>query len=824
MMKQISLLIDHIALSAPENTLIVDAAKRAGIDIPVFCYHPKMKPVGMCRVCLVEVGRPMIDRSTGKPVTEPDGSPKIQFGPKLETACTTPISEGMVVHTNSEKVTAARSEILEFLLTSHPLDCPVCDKGGECPLQNLTQRYGPAESRFRLEDKQHLAKNVPLGELIYLDRERCIQCGRCVRFQAEEAGDPVIGFYQRGRSIQIITCSEPGFDSIFSGNTIDICPVGALTSVDFRFGARPWELKSRESLCTHCPVGCNLSVDIRREARSGGDVVVKRIMPRQNEAVNGIWICDKGRFAHHFTDPKNRILKPLVRKANTLAPTSLDTALDTIATNLRRKNTKLVTLAGGRLANEDLFNLKQLTNTVNGKMVQYASMAGGELTLQAGLTQDTQLEDMEQGNVILVVACDLHEEAPIYWLRVKQAVERGATLIMMNAHETRLDSIATHIVRYQYGEESLSIDRLMKGGDPAARAIKKTQGLVVFVGSDGLGVKDSQAVMESAARLLSKAGLSGKQGSGLVAVWQSANIQGAWEMGCGITNDLEKTIRGTDTLIIAGADPLRDFPGLEDALQSVKFLAVFELTRTATAELADVVIPVQAFTEREGTFTSAERRVQAFHKAIDPHPGLLPDYAVAALLGQRIGLALAASVPEIFAQIARVIPTFKGLTYEDTGRVSDQWPVVGGNNKYFSGTVAANSMGLGIRLPLVASAGKASFKAERQPAYDKKKLWAVPITRLYDIGNTLISSKLLEKRMAQYEIRVHPDTAKTIGIQAGAVLLSLGKTKQPVNCIIDKSAPTGFALIPRSAGIPIDKVTETKLVMASDANQSKRNR
>ncbi len=824
MAKQISLLIDHIAVSAPENTLIVDAAKQAGIDIPVFCYHPNMKPVGMCRVCLVEVGRPMIDRGTGKPVTEPDGSPRIQFGPKLETACTTPISEGMVVLTNSENATAARNEILEFLLTSHPLDCPVCDKGGECPLQNLTLRYGPAKSRFPLEDKQHLAKHVQLGELIYLDRERCIQCGRCVRFQAEVVGDPVIGFYQRGRAIQIFTCSEPGFDSIFSGNTTDICPVGALTSVDFRFGARPWELKSRESLCTHCPVGCNLSVDIRREAGSGGDVVVKRIMPRQNEAVNGIWICDKGRFAHQFADPKNRILKPLIRKANKLTPVSLNAALDAIAVRLRRKDARLVTLAGGRLANEDLFNLKQLTGAVHGRLYQYGRMAGGELTRSVGLSQDTRLEDLRSGNVMLVVASDLHEEAPIYWLRVKQAVERGATLIVMNARKTRLDDFATHIVRYRYGEECLSIDRLVKGNDPAARAIKKAQGLVIFTGSDGLGVKDSQAVMESAARLLTKTGLGGRQGSGLVAIWQNANTQGAWEMGCGITGDLEKTIRGAGTLIIAGADPLGDFPGLEDALQSVKFLVVFELARTATTELADVVIPVQAFTEREGTYTSAERRVQVFHKAIDSHPDLLPDYVVAALLGERLGLTLAKSAPEVFTRIAQIVPTFKGLSYEDLGIASDQWPGTGGNNRYFSGTVAASSSGPGVRLLLVASAVKAELKVERKSGFDRKKLWAVPITKLYDLGNTLKPSTLLEKRMAQYEVRVHPDTARTIGIRAGDVLLSLGKIKQPVNCILDGSAPIGFVLIPRSAGIPIDEVTEAGLVMASDKNQSKRNR
>jgi NADH-quinone oxidoreductase subunit G len=824
MPKLISLQIDNQAISAPENTLIVDAAKRAGIDIPVFCYHPKMKPVGMCRLCLVEIGRPVIDKATGKPATEPDGSPKIQFGPKLETACTTPISEGMVIRTNSERATAARNEILELLLTSHPLDCPVCDKGGECPLQNLTLRYGPAKSRFRPDDKQHLAKHVPLGELIYLDRERCIQCGRCVRFQAEEVGDPVIGFYQRGRLIQIVTCSEPGFDSIFSGNTTDICPVGALTSVDFRFGARPWELKSRESLCTHCPVGCNLSVDIRREAKSGGDVVVKRIMPRQNEAVNGIWICDKGRFAHHFTDPSNRILKPLVRKGNKLISTPLDTALDLIAARLKKKNNKLVTLAGGRLANEDLYNLKQLTEKAHGKAYLYGSMTGGELTLQAGLTPDTYLEDLKAGSVILVIASDLHEEAPLYWLRVKQAVARGTTLVVLNGRETRLDGFATHVIHYRYGEETTMIEHLMRGSDPAARAIQKAEGLVVFVGSDGLDVSSSGKVMESSTQLLSKAGFAGKQGSGLVSVGQNANTQGAWEMGYDVPGDLEKTIRGADTLIIAGADPLGDLPGLEEAFRSVKLLVVLELALTATAGLADMVIPVAAFTEREGTFTSAERRVQVFHPAVAPLVGVFPDYAVAARLGERLGFNIPAAADEIFAEIGQKVATFKGLTYNSLTIVPDQWPVVGGKNKYFSGTVAANSQGLGVRLPLTGSVKRTTGKVGKPSEYSDKKLWAVPITRLYDHGNTVKPSRLLEKRLVQYEVRINPLTASAVGIQAGPVIISVGRASQPVNCVLDESAPKGFVLVPRSAGIPIDRIVEVKLSMVSSENQSRRNR
>ncbi|MCL4824794.1 MAG: (2Fe-2S)-binding protein, partial [Anaerolineales bacterium] len=236
-MTDVTLTIDNTQVTVPAGTLVVDAAKRAGLDVPVFCYHPKMEPAGMCRMCLVEIGRPMMDRATGKPVLDENGQPKIQFMPKLETACTNPVSEGMVVKTQatSEKARDGQRGTVEFLLTSHPLDCPVCDKGGECPLQEHTMKYGPGTSRFLLEEKQRLAKHYPLGELIWLDRERCILCGRCVRFQSDIAGEPVIEFAERGRQMQIFSSSEPGFDSIFSGNTTDICPVGALTTADFRF-------------------------------------------------------------------------------------------------------------------------------------------------------------------------------------------------------------------------------------------------------------------------------------------------------------------------------------------------------------------------------------------------------------------------------------------------------------------------------------------------------------------------------------------------------------------------------------------------------------
>ncbi len=273
--------------------------------------------------------------------------------------------------TDTQNAKDGRKAILEFLLTSHPLDCPICDKGGECPLQNLTMEHGPGESRFLFAQKKQLKKHVPFGELIFLDRERCIQCARCVRFEHEIVDDPVIHFFHRGRSLEIQTNSEPGFDSIFSGNTTDICPVGALTTADFRFGARPWEMKKAPSICTHCAVGCNMTYNIRREAKSGGETVIKRAMPRQNEMVNEIWLCDKGRLGYHFVESDQRLSKPLVRKQGELVPVSWEEAYQVVEDNLRRDQVRMVSLAGGRLSNEDLFNLAQLTRSKNGKNVLY---------------------------------------------------------------------------------------------------------------------------------------------------------------------------------------------------------------------------------------------------------------------------------------------------------------------------------------------------------------------------------------------------------------------------------------------------------------------
>jgi len=805
MPKNITLTIDGHTITTTEGMLVVDAAKLAGIDIPVFCYHPKMEPVGMCRMCLVEIGRPAIDRTTGTPMLEADGRVKIQYSPKLETACTTPVSEGMVVVGLSDRVKAGRKDVLEFLLTSHPLDCPVCDKGGECPLQNLTMEHGPGSSRFLLDEKMHLAKHVPLGDLIYLDRERCIQCARCVRFQTDIADDPVIGFYNRGRKLEIVTSSEPGFDSIFSGNTTDICPVGALTTADFRFGARPWELNNAASLCNHCPVGCNTTINVRREAKTGGDVAIKRIMPRQNEQVNEIWMCDKGRFAYHFADSPDRLKKPLVRSGSELKESGWDEALNLAAEKIKQAGTSLVTVASGRLTNEDIFNLRELTEKQGGTFVGYSRMAGGDLVNRYGMAPGSNLGDLGKGSVIVVVASDLHEEAPVWWLRVREAVKRGAELIVANARPTRLDNFATQTIRYNYGEEVSTIEKILTGD--TASSIKQADNLVVFYGSDGLGRKATGDLAAVCARLIQQSSHTGKVNSGLIPVWERGNTQGLWDMGGRPVADLAGLLAGAKAVLIAGADPVLDDPLLERALEKTEFVVVQELFATATARMADVVLPVLAFTEREGTYTSAERRVQRFYPAVPAPADLKADYEIAADLAGRLGAALEARAPSLVFQLAAAqTPSYDGLSYQKLAETVDQWPIIGRSDVYYGGTSYANKQGLGVQLPLLPADDMeipSPQKAEILKAQGHS-LAIYPIFKLYDKGITVTTSPLLTPRLAKADLRIHPLTAKGMMLAAGMqLMLPVDGAAFSVEVVLDDSVPEGAGLIPRSVGVPV---------------------
>ena len=831
----VTLTIDGIEVSVPKGTLVVDAAKKVGVDIPVFCYHPKMAPVGMCRMCLVEVGRPMRDRATGELMLEEDGSPKLMFR-GLETGCTVEVSEGMVVRGASQVVHDARENVIEFLLTSHPLDCPICDKGGECPLQNLTMAHGNGVSRFDFGDKIQLDKHVPLGELIYLDRERCIQCGRCVRFQSEIVADPVISFHNRGRSLEIATLSEPGFDSIWSGNTTDICPVGALTTADFRFGARPWELTSSASLCAQCPVGCNITFSTRREAKSGGRTVIKRVMPRQNEQVNEIWICDKGRFVYHFADSDERLTTPLVRKNGQLVAVSWDEALELVADKLKAAGAKAAGLANDRLGNEDLYLFQKLFRRELGSNhidVADPRMAGGDVVAKFGVAADSNLADLGQGDAILVVASDLHNAAPVWWLRVKQAVERGAALVVVSGRPTRLDKSATQLIHHGPGGALASVHALLNaakiegvGEDPgpiaiAAETLVKASNLVIFYGNEGLSYDESAVLAKHLANFLllssgDTADHAGSKNNGLIPVWPHNNSQGAWDMGVhpafgpgyepvaepGMSQPeiLAAAANGElDALYLIGADPIGD--GVLADLDKVSFTVVQELFLTATAARADVVLPAQSWAEREGTYTSGERRVQRFYPAIAAVGQSRADWQIVAQLGALMEMGKAPyAAALVFKEIAANVSQYGEMSYRSLARRVEQWPIIGRDDLYYGGTSYDNNAGIGQQW---AASGGMAYELPVWPAANNNDLQLIHVPATYASGTLVDKSELLAARIVGPTLHLHVTDAGKLAVVTGdQVELLVGDQRVVAVVSVGGQTPAGLGLLQGTPFLP----------------------
>jgi NADH-quinone oxidoreductase subunit G len=606
--------------------------------------------------------------------------------------------------------------------------------------------------------------------------------------------------------MRIITFSEPGFDSIFSGNTTDICPVGALTTRDFRFEARPWELENGASICTHCPVGCNINLNTRREARAGGDWVVKRVMPRQNEEVNEIWICDKGRFAHHFVDSKRRIKTPLVRSGKGQNPTraSWEEATKLAADQLK---TDFVILASGRLANEDLFNLKMLAHHAGGKAYLYSHMGGGEMTTLVGTGENMDFGTMGPETTIVVVASNLYEEAPIWYLRIKQAADRGATLIVLNPRETRLDRFASYTVRYAYGDEAKAVHDLSKG--KIGEAYRNAQNAVILFGSEGLGVEGTANLAAACAKALQDTGHVGKANNGLIGVWERANDQGAWELGYEVPEDLAGALAGKAVYIVA-ADPAGDDPALAQALEGARFVVVQDVIETGTTEIADVVLPARSFAEREGTLTSGTRRVQCFFAAIPPKGEAEADFAITSRIAAHMGITLEAnSAAAVFEKLAGSVKSFEGLTYARISEVRPQWPIVGRGDMYYGGTTYENTMGMGAQLTAAVQRGEtvslSRAPREAPPRPRENELLAVPVNKLYDRGTTvMMSADLLREWIGSPTILLNQEAAKNLGLEAGQLVnISFDGVSADARIEFDDTVSAGVALVPREMGLPI---------------------
>ncbi|HZL55275.1 MAG TPA: 2Fe-2S iron-sulfur cluster-binding protein, partial [Solirubrobacteraceae bacterium] len=410
--------IDGREVQAPENMMLADAAKLGDVEIPVFCYEPKLgQPVGACRMCLVE----------------------IEGIPKLQTACSTAVKDGMVVHSRSERAAEAQRAVVEFLLINHPLDCPVCDKGGECPLQDITFGWGGGHSRF-IEPKRHFRKPLELSPLVAIDRERCILCYRCVRYSQEISEDYQLILLERGAHSFVGTFDGHPYVAPFSGNIIELCPVGALTSRPYRFRARPWEIESAGTVCTLCPAQCNVTLTVRDER-------VLRVLARQNDEVDDGWLCDKGRFAYQSVHAQERITAPMIRDGGELRVVGWERALSEAASGLRRAGAATAAIAAGGASNEEGLLLGRLMRDVLGSP-HLDSRRSGAVDLDAWRALSApalaaSVSDLEFAHAVLVLDCEPLDDAPILELRIRKGVRRnGVRLVVAGERPSALDPSA----------------------------------------------------------------------------------------------------------------------------------------------------------------------------------------------------------------------------------------------------------------------------------------------------------------------------------------------------------------------------------------------
>ncbi len=653
----VTITINDVEIKVPKGELIVESVKRLGLEIPIFCYHQRMKPVGMCRMCIVEVG-----------FIGPDGT--IKKMPKPQAGCTLPASEGMAIYTDTEMVHKDRRGVLEFLLINHPLDCPICDRGGECPLQNNTLFYGPSTSRF-LELKRHLPKAFPLSQYVTLDLERCIQCGRCVRFTEEISGDAQLAFRFRGASMQPSTFELRDFESKFSGNVIEICPVGALTNAQYRFRARPWDLETRPGICTECGNGCNIWFDYRVNK-------MVRINGRTNEAVNEEWTCDRGKFGHEYYNSAKRLTKPLVRRGDVLVESSWAEAYEEI---IEAFTGEVALIGGAKNSNEDLYMAQRTFRSVFGsKNLDHRyqpHLPTANETARLNLAQKP-IASYEEAPAILIFGTSLADEEPILFLRIrKAAVLSGAKVIVAHDRPTEADGFADVVLRYKPGSELALAKALSGSGVQEAAA---TTGVPAeYLARAVLLLKENEAPVVATRSLYNNAQgqaiAEALSGVGRLSVYGlEANDEGAIALGMmpegGLNTHeiLEGCASGRiQGLWLLGEDPFAHHANpdtVRGALESVPFLVVQAHSENEAFNYASVVLPMTAPAEMGGTYTNIERRVQLFEQVLPTKGEAKPAWRVFSELALRVsGERPFFNAGEIFEEIAREVPAFAGMSF-----------------------------------------------------------------------------------------------------------------------------------------------------------------
>ena len=604
---QVTLTVNGQSVTVPKGTLILDAAKKIGIDIPIFCSHPKMAPVAVCRMCLVEVEKM----------------------PKLQPACAVYVTEGMAVKTTTEQVNKYQKGVLEFLLINHPLDCPICDKGGECPLQDQTYQYGPGASRFDFT-KAHFDKSVPLSDKIVLDRERCILCWRCTRFSEEISGERELALIQRGTNTIIGTFNEEPAQSNYQGNWTEICPVGALTARQYRFVSRPWDLDRTASICPGCSMGCNIQIDARSNR-------IGRFQSRENLAVDDSWLCDHGRYSFPHFQRKDQE-RPRVRRNGNLEEVSFDEAIAFAADALKQASGQVAGWASPADTNEELFLFRKLFREV---------LNSPHLDHRSGAVVDSEPDDMTLpiadiercDHVVVLGGQEVIDAAPVLHLRLFKSQRKGVNVLRVGAADVKRAADAIPIEAQAVGVLATEANKIA-AVDLQARLAKKIKGsvrrLLVTTGPNGRGAKDLGVLPHLGPGYAS---LNGQSGKGRVE-WPGA---------------------GLEAVYVHESSPLNGFTPTDAEsmwLPTLSLVIFHRFKASPLDEMAHVIIPGHAFTEKDGTVTNMEGRVQRIRKGIDAE-SVWDDWRVFQALANRLGTAWTYdSVSGITSDLIRSLPPY----------------------------------------------------------------------------------------------------------------------------------------------------------------------
>ena len=748
MTEKITFTVDGKELEGKQGQLLIEACEDSGVHIPRFCWHKRLDPVGMCRMCLVEIETPR--------------------GKALVPSCTTEVTEELVVETESETVKKAQEGVLEFLLINHPLDCPICDKAGECPLQDQTMAYGPGESRF-IEEKRHFEKPIPVSDIVLLDRERCILCARCTRFSDEISGDPLIEFIQRGNKTQVNTFPDEPFKSYFSGNTVQICPVGALTATSYRFKARPWDLKKVSSTCNCCSLGCSVELNVSQNK-------MLRILGEDNEFTNQGWLSDKGRYNFEYLHSENRLTSIKSKEDNIFKDISIVEATEKLKSKIEElKNPDIKFIVGPNSTNEEYFVINKFANLMNRN--EFLSKDKSNVYFSDDHVfngyfgegyENAAFEDLDNSDAIVVWSEDIKDNIPVLFLRIKKAVKNGVKLVVLGHTNTSLESLADLYL----GEEFISNNFELKtnlGNIKEFQNIIENKKVTAIIGkSTPIQQKKSLDMLVDHLQKHSQAKF--------LNCFTKANTFGALQQIDqikGLNEFCNEYLESNSNIVFTiGANPVNGSyfsSNIQDILKKADYVVSLDIFINETTELADLILPTTSYGEKEGTMTNMEMRVLKQNKIL-PDPGsVLSEWEylimVAKSLGKEINFDNAYEINKaLCAELGNesLVPSFDNLNKPSN----------------LFGIISNKEIDINIK------------------DLEQKDLSMLMVKRLYGDSSTQVNSPSISMLGSERFIELNSNTLEKYGVKSKFANLTQNQNSIFVNIKLNNHLPDDIVVVP----------------------------